>query len=155
MDDFWAFSLRVYTVAGVPQRLLDWQESAGANVNLALACIWAAERGRSLRAPDLRRAQTGLAGWHTATVAPLRALRRRLKADWAGLAIDAEPARQAVLAAELEAERAEQALIVRALAPWPATPHARPNPALAAANLRTYLGSAAGADIRALLAAIA
>lgn len=135
--------------------MLDWQERRGANVNLALLCLWAAERGRSLDRAACDRAERAIAGWHAAAVAPLRGLRRRLKADWAGLARTAEPTRHAVLAAELEAERAEQALLLSALAPWPA-PEARRSPIrpLARANLLAYLGSAAAAEIDALLDAV-
>jgi uncharacterized protein (TIGR02444 family) len=153
-DEFWDFAVRTYGIAGVGERLLDWQDGRGANVNLVLLCLWAAERGRRLDPAACARAFAAASGWHTAAVEPLRALRRRLKVEWAGLAQDVRPTRSAVLAAELKAERAEQGLMLAALAPWPAEAGADPGQALARINLLAYLGSAAEADIDALLAAI-
>ena len=83
-------------------------------------------------------------GWSAGVTRPLRALRRRLKEDWRGLAAETEPPRQAILAAELEAERTEQGILLAALAPWP-DPNANELPDLPEANLRAYLGAAATA----------
>lgn len=151
--EFWDFALAVYGKENVRQQLLLWQDEHGANVNLALLCVWAGLRDRRLSAAQLRTALAAAAGWHAAATQPLRELRRRLKADWKELAIDAKPARQAVLAAELEAEKAEQVLFLHALAPWP--PAQEPQtPSIAEANLRTYLGSAATAAPASIIAAI-
>ncbi len=134
--------------------MLDWQDRRGANVNLVLLGCWAAGQGRRLPPGDCARALAAAAGWHAAAVAPLRGLRRRLKSDWSGLAADVEPARSAVLAAELASERAEQALMVAALAPWPVTQARGGNPEAARASLLGYLGSAAAAEIDSFLALI-
>lgn len=151
--EFWDFALAVYARENVRRQLLLWQDGHGINVNLALLCAWAGLRGRRLSATDLRAALAAAAGWHAAATRPLRELRRRMKDDWRALAIDAEAARQAVLAAELEAEKAEQALFLHALAPWP--PAQEPQtPSTAEANLRTYLGSAAMAAPASIIAAI-
>lgn len=151
--EFWRFAVALYAHAEVRTCLLAWQEIHGANVNLALLCIWAGNQGRRLTAADLRRAEGTVCGWNAAVTKPLRILRQRLKADWRTLAPDAEPSRQAILAAELEAEKAEQALLLRALAPWrPAAPGNRE--ALIAANLAAYLGEAATAEPAASIAAI-
>ena len=134
--------------------MLDWQDRRGANVNLVLLCLWAAGQGRRLSAHDCARALAAAAGWHAAAVEPLRGLRRRLKSDWSGLAADVEPARSAVLAAELASERAEQALMVGALAPWPGPAGRADDPAAARASLLGYLGSAAAAEVDSFLALI-
>lgn len=161
-DEFWAFALAIYARPGVAPCLLDWQDRRGANVNLALLCLWAAALGVRLDAAAFRRAEGACAGWRAAVLAPLRGLRRRLKVDWVGLAIDAATTRSAIQAAELEAERAEQALILTALAPWPAGDSALvkfglanpglANPGLAEENLIAYLGQDAAAEIAQLLA---
>ena len=156
---FWTFSITFYEKPGVQAQMLRWQDENHANVNLALLCIWAGSVGRKLGASDIRRAVSAVSGWNTAVTRPLRQLRRRLKAEWQPLAIDSEPTRQAVLSAELEAEKAEQALLLKALAPWSiaagpdaaALPDA---PALIEANLAAYLGSSATAEPAFNIAAI-
>lgn len=158
-QEFWTFSITFYGEPGVQAQMLRWQDENHANVNLALLCIWAGALGRKLDASDIRRAASTVSGWNAAVTRPLRQLRRRLKADWQPLALDSEPARQAVLAAELEAEKAEQALLLKALAPWwlPAGPDAAAPPdraMLIRANLAAYLGSAATAEPAFSMAAI-
>ncbi len=126
-------------------------------MNLTLLCIWAGLRGRKLDAAAVYQAVAAVAGWNAAITGPLRAMRRRVKGDWNALAIDSEPARQAILAAELEAERAEQTLLLWALAPWPHQEQRQVvsgAAALIAANLAAYLGSAATTAPAASIAAI-
>jgi uncharacterized protein (TIGR02444 family) len=152
-DEFWEYAGAVYRRGGVSRILLDWQDHLGANVNAVLLCLWAANRGRALSVDDCAALRSAVAGWHAAAVVPLRELRRRLKADWSGLASEAERVRQAVFEAELAAERAEQAAMIRALAPWPnvggtASCH------LARQNVLTYLetsDTAALADLMTLI----
>ena len=151
--EFWAFAIALYGEQSVKAQMLRWQDENGANVNLALLCIWAGKQGRKLSPTDLRRAKAAVSGWNTAVTRPLRHLRQRLKADWRNLATDTEPARQAILSAELEAEKAEQELLLRALAPWPV--QTRPGTsALIEQNLAAYLGSAATAAPASSIAAI-
>ena len=153
-QEFWDFAVALYGRPGVQAQLLRWQDNDGANVNLALLCVWAGRRGRGLDASDLRVARSAMAGWNAGVTGPLRSLRRRLKADWRGLACDVDPARQAILAAELEAERAEQHLMLAALAPWPDVIAGGTGNALAERNLRHYLGAAATAAPASIIAAI-
>lgn len=150
---FWDFSLRLYGNVQVREQLLQWQDENGANVNAALLCIWAGKRGRALTHDQLRRALSALAGWHSAVTHPLREQRRRLRNDWQHLAPGFVQTRQAILHAELEAERVEQTLLLEALRPWPA---AAPGDSgnLAAVNLQTYLGAAATAAPASIIAAI-
>ena len=153
-QEFWVFAVALYGRPGVQAQLLRWQDNDGANVNLALLCVWAGRRGRGLDASDLRVARSAMAGWNAGVTGTLRSLRRRLKADWRGLACDVDPARQAILAAELEAERAEQHLMLAALAPWPDAIAGGTGNALAKRNLRLYLGAAATAAPASIIAAI-
>ena len=150
---FWRFAVALYAHAEVRTQLLSWQDNNGANVNLALLCIWAGTQGRLIDSSDLVRANNAVSGWNAAVTRPLRKLRQRLKTEWQPLSLNTEPSRQAVMAAELEAERAEQELLLAALAPWPPLNKDRSG-ALIAANLAAYLGEAATADPAASIAAI-
>ena len=151
--EFWAFSVTLYGNESVKEQMLRWQDENGANVNLVLLCIWAGTPGRNLSTDDIRRATGKVASWNAAVTRPLRHLRQRLKSDWRQLANDAEPARQAILSAELEAEKAEQELLLKALAPWLAQTAADAS-TLIKANLAAYLGSAATAAPASSIAAI-
>ncbi len=153
IKELWSFSVARYASPAVQAQLLAWQEQNNANVNLAIVCVWAGHRGRRLMKPEIRHAVEAVSGWNSAVTSALRSMRRRLKGEWSMLAADPEPARQAILAAELEAERTEQALLIKALSPWPA-PVANADPALAATNLATYLGGAATAAPASTMAAI-
>jgi uncharacterized protein (TIGR02444 family) len=152
-DDFWDYACTIYAGDGVSPAMLDWQARVGANVNTVLLCLWAGYRGRGLTSADFHRLGGAIAGWHAATIVPLRRLRERLKEDWADLAPMAAVTRQAVLAAELQAERAEQAAMIRALAPWTVMPVAA-EAGLARCNLLAYLGRDEAAAIDRLLARI-
>lgn len=114
---FWDFSLAVYAREAVRETCLSLQESIGADVNLVLFCCWVGATGRgALDRDDLARLSRTVSAWQDDVVAPLRALRVRLKTPSAGIAAEAaERLRQAVKAAELEAERIEQDALARAL----------------------------------------
>ena len=152
-QDFWDFAVTRYGRPGVQAQLLHWQNEDGANVNLTLLCAWAGVRDRTLGPRDLEKAEYAMAGWSASVTKPLRALRRRLKEDWRGLAAETEPTRQSILAAELEAERTEQSILLGALAPWPNS-NANGSQSLARANLHAYLGVAATAAPASIIAAI-
>ena len=151
-QEFWDFSLSLYARPSVAAELLEWQDRRGANVNLALLCIWAGERGRVLSSADIAKAETALAGWSAAVTKPLREIRRRQKAVWRNLAPDPEPARQAVKHAELTAERTEQLILVQTFSPWPEPSAAGAAPVRA--NLAAYLGGEAIAAPASSIAAI-
>jgi len=115
---FWAFSLHVYRADGVAEECLALQERLGLDVNLLLlAAYLGAAEGVTLDARDVAAAEGVVAAWHAETVRGLRNLRRALKP--ASLD-EANPLRAAtaglraqVKAAELEAERIEQAMLWR------------------------------------------
>jgi uncharacterized protein (TIGR02444 family) len=98
---FWTFSLSIYAAPGVETACLDLQDRLGADVNVVLYCLWI---GRPLSRASLEAAMAEASSIGTALVAPLRAMRRSLARQG-----DEAPVRQAVKAAELEAEKLVQA----------------------------------------------
>ncbi|HEX3498043.1 MAG TPA: TIGR02444 family protein [Stellaceae bacterium] len=105
-DEFWAFSLAVYSRPAVAAACLRLQDELGLDVNLLLLCCWLARSGRGrLSADDLAAAEARAAPWRRTVVEPLRAIRRALKtmADTASASLYAEIKRL-----ELRAEREEQ-----------------------------------------------
>jgi uncharacterized protein (TIGR02444 family) len=140
-DRLWAFSTALYAAPGVEAACLDLQERFGADVNLALFCVWAGP----LDAAGLARAAAAAAPVQRDLVLPLRAMRRALARGG-----EEAPLRAAVKAAELEAERLELARLAAAAPPAPeraARTAARGNLALYAASLgadpATFLAAAA------------
>lgn len=143
--EFWDYSLNVYSHQPMQDQLLDWQNNAGANVNICLLCLWSGNQGRLLHRTDLARAEEGLAAWNRAVTRPLRELRQRLTVGWPVLPSAAHNTRQQILAAELEAEKTEQSILIAVLAPWTIEPNAAQARRTGFANLETYLGSATAA----------
>jgi len=92
MNEFWDWALAVYARPGVAETCLDLQDTYGQNVPLLLWAVW--------RGGDVTAAVTLARSWEHDVIAPLRGVRRRLKARG-----DAETLRQKVKAVELEAER--------------------------------------------------
>ena len=72
---------------------LELQARHGLDVNLVLLCCWLASRGVAADEPSLGRIAAAAASWQEAFVRPLRAVRRRLKADLADPRPDSIPAR--------------------------------------------------------------
>jgi uncharacterized protein (TIGR02444 family) len=150
-DSFWRFSLMVYSRPGVADALLGLQDRGGHNVNLVLFGLWLAMcRAARLDPAGLARARAAIAGLDETVVAPLRRLRRALKADPDA---DFQALRRRVLALEIGAERSVQARLA-ASAPTPRGPGAADRVAIVEANLRLILGDdfdlPAGAVLRAL-----
>jgi uncharacterized protein (TIGR02444 family) len=117
-NPFWAFSLKVYDAPGVAEECLKLQERLGLDVNLLLfvAYLGAAE-GILLAADEVAVAEAVVAAWHAETVRDLRALRRALKPasldEGNPLRAATVALRTQVKAAELEAEKIEQAMLWR------------------------------------------
>ena len=101
---FWAWSLASYPKVEDP--LLSLQDNYGADVNLILFCAWIGK----LTPEALDSAEAALRAWREEGVEPLRHLRRRLKNR-----PEAATVRDLVKAAELEAERLAQRLLVEAV----------------------------------------
>ncbi|MGE3296283.1 MAG: TIGR02444 family protein [Porticoccaceae bacterium] len=130
-DDFWAFSLALYSRPRVAECCLRLQDDAGANVNLLLFCCWAGRRGMALDAQELAAAAATIEDWQLRVLRPLRARRRT-----PGIAA-AE--KQRLLAEELIAERHEQALLVQWLEDCGSAPGSTPDgDACARENLTRY-----------------
>jgi uncharacterized protein (TIGR02444 family) len=140
-EAFWRFSLALYARPGVAAALIAIQDRAARDVNLILFGLWlGASRGCLLTASELAGAEAATAPIAGAAVAPLRRLRRRLKA-----AADADLAalRRRVAALEIAAERRVQ---YRLAAYFSGISGARPEGdrfAAAEANLALYLGGEA------------
>lgn len=98
------FAVEVYGREGVRQACLVLQDDHGLDVNVLLFAAWAgAARARRLRPDDVRKASASVASWREDVVAPLRAVRRSLKASEPKLS-GQEALRSKVKGAELEAE---------------------------------------------------
>jgi uncharacterized protein (TIGR02444 family) len=107
---FWRFSLRFYRQPAVADACIRLQEEAGIDVNLLLFLLWHATQQRALSAAEVVEVERRIGGWRDMTVVPLRAVRRALKSPPALVApAIAELFRTRIKAAELEAERLQQA----------------------------------------------
>jgi uncharacterized protein (TIGR02444 family) len=106
---FWRFSLRFYRAPAVADACLTLQEESGVDVNLLLFLLWHAGEGRRLAVADVERLEAEIAPWRSATVVPLRAIRRALKQPPALVEPGTgEAFRTRIKAVELEAERLQQ-----------------------------------------------
>jgi uncharacterized protein (TIGR02444 family) len=98
----WDWTLRAYGRPGVPEACLRLQDQFGQNTDLLLWAVWAETADPAL----LARAAEATRRWEAVALAPLREVRRALKAP-APPVEDAqrEGLREDVKAAELRAER--------------------------------------------------
>ncbi len=136
---FWSFSVEFYGRPGVSPACIALQDRFGCDVNLVLFSLWAARCGAALGPSDLARLDEAVGPWRERVVAPIRALRRGLKTEALGAAPElAEGCRQALLKAELEAERAAQEMLARVL-PLAGGEEDRIDARMAHENLSAYL----------------
>jgi uncharacterized protein (TIGR02444 family) len=99
------FALDLYAGDGIASRCLSWQDDLGVDVTVLLMAAWAGARGRVLSLEDVAQACSGIEPWRTQVVAPLRQMRRRLKAALGPVSVeDATALRETIKAAELESE---------------------------------------------------
>lgn len=107
MSDLWDWAVRAYAAEGVQAACLDLQDSADQDVPLLLWAAWCARTGRPLDGETLEAAVDLTRAWREQAIAPLRAVRQRLKLRHPDLDDTARGAvRTQVKAAELAAERA-------------------------------------------------
>ncbi len=129
----WDWAVHAYAAEGVSETCLTLQDVHDQNVPLLLWAAWTAATGRRPDDETIEAAADTARAWDLAAVAPLRAVRRTLKAPIPD--ID-DPAREAVRtrvkAIELEAERHLLAAL-EALSPAPDAAPQPPITALAAA----------------------
>ena len=126
-DGLWPWILDVYARPGVAEACLELQDTAGQNVPLLLWAAWTAATGRRPDEETIEAACDTARAWDSVVVAPLRSVRRTLKAPVPD--IDDGPresVRNRIKALELEAER-HLLDALEALAPEPSAP---PRPAI-------------------------
>lgn len=113
-NDFWRFSLAVYSKPEAAAQCLTLQDTLSANVNALLFCAWlGAEHAVLLDSKDIASLRARDALWQAPVVRPLRSARRHIKTmvstDDAILAL-----RKQVMDLELKAEQIEQAQLYAA-----------------------------------------
>jgi len=103
----WDFAVALYARPGVEAVCLRLQDVDGQCVPLLLWRLWSVREDRNVEAEVVRRAVEFARTWERSAIAPLRQVRRRLKAPFPPVAAVARAAlRGEVAAAELAAERA-------------------------------------------------
>jgi uncharacterized protein (TIGR02444 family) len=111
---FWRFSLATYRRPGVAETCLALQDGFGVDVNVLLFAMWLGTQRRRLDDVEMQFVRDAAADWAAEVVAPLRAVRRRLKEDAPLVASGvAQAFRGEVKRLELEAERLEQEALYR------------------------------------------
>ena len=106
---FWRFSLRFYRQPGVADACIALQDGCGVDVNLLLFLLWLAASKRGVGHGEVAALYAKTLSWRDDVVAPLRAVRRKLKAGSSLVeAATAEFFRTRIKAVELEAERLQQ-----------------------------------------------
>lgn len=145
---FWRFSLAVYGAPGVAEECLALQRELNIDVNVLLFCAWlGAERRVALKSPDIAHIIGQARGWHETVVRPLRTVRQEIKQRPEAADEAVRDLRKQVAAAELRAERIEQALLFRhADAFEPSREPARLSD-LVETNVRALLGGGAPAGL--------
>jgi uncharacterized protein (TIGR02444 family) len=105
-EALWPYALEVYGRPGVEPLLLALQDAHGQCAPYLLWSLWMAASGRAADEPALRSGVALARAWQDAAIAPLRRLRRDLKASPApGPRPSRERLRQGVKKLELDAER--------------------------------------------------
>ncbi|WP_198971305.1 TIGR02444 family protein [Xylophilus sp. ASV27] len=110
-DAAWRHICGLYADPALAAELLRRQDQQGLDVVLHLFALWAAQQGRPLDAAALAQADAHVARWRQEVIAPLRRLRRAMKAMDEAQAGAGAATRRQLQAAELAAERAELELL--------------------------------------------
>jgi uncharacterized protein (TIGR02444 family) len=119
MSDLWTWAVAAYDAPGVAEACLSLQDHNEQNVPLLLWAAWVALTGRRPDEETIEAACDAARAYDTVVVAPLRAVRRTLKAPIPDVDNDhREALRQQVKALELDAER-RLMLELESLAPAP------------------------------------
>jgi uncharacterized protein (TIGR02444 family) len=117
----WTWALEAYARPGAAEACLDLQDRFDQCIPYLLWAAWAASEGRVLDDGTLDDGADLSESWQTASVAPLRAARRAMKAPVAGIEDAAREALRAeAMALELKAERLVMETL-EALTPDPST----------------------------------
>jgi uncharacterized protein (TIGR02444 family) len=141
-DALWRFSLALYARPGVADALIALQDRAARDVNLILFGLWlGASRGRRLASGEVVAAEAASAAISDAAVAPLRRLRRQLKAS---ADPDLQALRRCVAGLEIAAERRAQHRLAAQLTGASGAGTEADGWVAAQANLALTLGGEAG-----------
>lgn len=107
-NDFWRFSLAVYSHHDVAEECLALQQATGADVDLLLFCAWTGASAIVLDGSDIEAASKRVSAWQEHVVRPLRSARQNMKApDYRKF----ESFRTRVKTMEIESEQIEQAML--------------------------------------------
>ena len=107
-NEFWRFSLAVFSRAGVAEECLALQEIAGADVNVLLFCAWTGTQAIVLSRDDIEQALRLVVAWQDNIIRPLRGVRQSMKALEHH---ESESFSARVKSIEIEAEQIEQAIL--------------------------------------------
>ena len=140
-DGFWEFSLAFYCKPEVGAACLSLQDRRNADVNMLLAICWLATLGYQIPLSGVQSVDAAVAPWREKVVVPLRAIRRRVKSDFAEEIgkIDQQSLRHTLLGTELDCERIAQRQITLAAETHCTKLLAQPAAELAAPIIRGYL----------------
>jgi len=114
----WDFSLQLYQQPGVESLCLSLQDGWGGDVNILLWLRWLEQEGLAINDTRLRLAQAYIAPWRTEIVEPLRRMRQHIKRHYGTSDRTIEASRQAIKAAELQAEQAVQSRLEKLARTW-------------------------------------
>ncbi len=156
---FWRFSLKFYRKPGIAEACIALQDACGVDVNLLLFVLWQASLSRRLAVEEVDAWRARTRAWNADVIAPLRAVRRRLKGGSPLIEAGTAAAfRTKVKGLELEAERLQQqAMFDLAHAAPPGTPAASVQAAAAdnlAALAQALDAAFPSATVEVLLAAL-
>lgn len=140
-NDFWRFSLAVYSQAGVAEECLDLQRTAGIDVNLLLFSAWIGTRAIALSGEDIKAASKRVVDWQETVVRPLRRVRQGMKALEQ---FESDDFRTRVKVIELEAEQIEQAILFSYSKRFQSSQANVPD--AVAENVKKYIGSTSGSQ---------
>ena len=135
----WLFSLNFYSVEGVRESLLAFQDFSGANVNIVLFLLWLASRRKSLSLNEVDEFIGSTNSWNKNVVIPLRKIRQTLKQNDEGIVSENSfLLREKIKILEFEAEKIEQRALFDAYNTRSYGRFQTGRGAAARANLKTY-----------------
>jgi uncharacterized protein (TIGR02444 family) len=139
-NPFWDFSLAVYAKPGVAAECLALQSAFNIDVNALLFCAWlGTDQGLVLTERNLAAMEQHVCRWHQTVVRPLRAVRQAMK-PLPEMSDDAVAAlRKEIAAAELRAERIEQAILFEAAVRLSQGAHAADREQAVATNVGAFV----------------
>ncbi|MBL0419206.1 TIGR02444 family protein [Ramlibacter sp. AW1] len=157
-DPLWTWALGFYARPGVAPACLVLQDRLQLDVCVLLHALFRQAQGQPPGPAAIAEADAHVRPWRSEVVVPLRQLRRRMKAGWPEVPeAEAEAARSAVKAAELQAER----VVLSRLYAWGAPPRPAGPHGSAAREVCRYFAQASGTtaelesdEVRAALATL-